>query len=52
MEFRMSLFPHESKDTWIEPILLQMKQTLEAEQPPEAPEECGWCEYRKKVASM
>lgn len=52
MEFRMTLFPHQAEDTWIEPMLEQMKRTLEADQPPAATEECGWCIYRKNAANV
>lgn len=48
--FLMSVRPGAPYRDKIDPVSLPMKQTLDAEQPPEAPEECTWCEYHPKVS--
>jgi CRISPR/Cas system-associated exonuclease Cas4 (RecB family) len=49
MDFKISLIPYAGDTTWVEPTLRKIKETLEADPPPKAPEECTWCAYRKKA---
>lgn len=48
IEFRVKLIPYEGSDTWIEPVLRELKATLMA---PEAPNAAGDCEYCAFVAA-
>ena len=52
MQFRMTLFPYAPDDSWIEPTLRKIKETLESDQPPEAPESCSWCDYAKQASGL
>jgi len=46
LEFDVKLIPYEGDGSWIEPTLMQIKQTLEAEEIPPANKECDYCLYR------
>ena len=52
MDFKISLIPYAGDTTWVEPTLRKIKETLEADPPPEAPESCPWCKYTKKISEL
>jgi len=52
MDFKISLIPYAGDTTWVEPTLRKIKETLEADPPPEALESCPWCKYTKKVSEL
>lgn len=52
MDFKISLIPYKGDTAWVEPALVQIKETLEANQPPQAAEKCPWCEYRNKSGGL
>lgn len=51
LEFDVSVLPYEGNDSWIEPILFEIKTTLDSEKLPLASPKCDFCSYyelRKK----
>jgi len=46
LEFTITIIPHKGDDTWIEPILLEIKETLDSGVIPEGNPECDYCRYR------
>jgi len=51
LEFDVSVLPYEGNDSWIEPILFEIKKTLDSEKLPLASPKCDFCSYyelRKK----
>lgn len=47
LEFDVELIPHEGNDSWIEPILFKIKETLMNEEVPERGVRCDYCPYRE-----
>lgn len=47
LEFSISVLPYEGDDSWIEPILLQIRACLEQEQCPQPNNVCPFCRYRQ-----
>lgn len=45
LEFTVTLIPYEGDDSWIEPILHDIKKTLDGGMP-ESSKECDYCRYR------
>ena len=45
LEFNVVILPCEGNDTWVEPVLKKIKNTLEAEAPPAAGRGCDFCAY-------
>ncbi len=45
LEFDISVLPYEGKDSWIEPILLEIKKALDSDKIPEANYQCNYCSY-------
>jgi CRISPR/Cas system-associated exonuclease Cas4 (RecB family) len=56
VEFETNVFAHEGKDDWVEPTLLDMKQTLEGDIPPVGEAamggECEHCSYAKSRTKL
>ncbi len=50
LEFRVTLIPHEADDSWIEPELLAIRKTLDADTPPAPTLGCEYCEFAAKAA--
>lgn len=45
IDFEMHIIPYSGKDDWVEPIILEIKRTLDAESIPESSSECDYCLY-------
>jgi hypothetical protein len=52
MDFKISLISYEGDAAWIEPTLQRIKESLESDQPPDAPESCSWCDYTKRASGI
>src|SRR3989304_636548 len=50
LEFDMQLIPHKGDTSWIEPLLLKIKNTLNSDIIPEASPNCEYCSYINKTA--
>lgn len=50
LEFDMSIVPCEGDTSWIEPVIVKIKETLLADKLPAANENCDYCAYRKFAA--
>lgn len=51
LEFDVKLIPYTGDDAWIEPVLLRIKETLDADTVPEPSPECDYCTYRQYAGS-
>ena len=49
LEFKTNLIPYKGNDSWIEPTLRDLKQTLMKDEVPEANVKCSYCSYVKKT---
>ncbi|MGQ0579048.1 MAG: PD-(D/E)XK nuclease family protein [Betaproteobacteria bacterium] len=49
LEFRVKLLPYDGDDAWVEPALLQIKDTLHATAPPPPGETCEYCVFAEKA---
>ncbi len=49
LEFENSILPYDGDTAWIEPVIFQIKECLEADELPEAAKTCDWCNYRKLI---
>jgi len=47
LEFEMSIVSHHGDDSWVEPIIYEMKKCLESDEIPEPDPDCEFCQYRK-----
>ncbi len=52
LEFRMTMIPHETDCTWVEPSLVKVKKVLASDNAPEANKECGFCSYRNQASEL
>ena len=43
LEFELKLHPHKGETSWIEPVIFQIKKTLDSDKMPEASGECVHC---------
>ena len=46
LEFDVQIIPHKGDDSWIEPILFNIKECLDSEGVPERGVRCDYCPYR------
>ena len=49
LEFDVKILPYTGSDSWIEPVLKNIKACLDGEMPEPSPE-CDYCNYRKSAA--
>ena len=49
LEFELTVIAHKGDDSWVEPTLLKIKQTLNGEALPAAAPNCDYCAYREHV---
>ena len=47
LKFEITLIPYEGDDSWIEPVLGDIKKCLDDERVPSANKECDYCKYRE-----
>lgn len=47
LEFDLIILPHKGDDSWVEPTILKIKETLDSDNLPLSSETCEYCEYRK-----
>jgi CRISPR/Cas system-associated exonuclease Cas4 (RecB family) len=52
LEFKLTLHPHKGDDSWVEPAVFAIKQTLDSDSIPPAGEECEYCQYRKLLRKI
>ncbi len=52
LAFSLTLLEHQGDTTWIEAILEEILQTLEADEAPPASSDCEWCLYRKNAQNL
>ncbi len=45
LEFRVKMIPYDGDDAWIEPVLLEIRATLDAPQAPAAGGDCEYCVF-------
>jgi RecB family exonuclease len=51
LEFRVKMIPYEGDDAWVEPALAEIRETLEAGEPPAAVEGCEYCKFAARASS-
>ena len=49
LEFETSIIPHIGSDSWIEPVLLEIKKCLDSNKIPPSNPDCKYCGYRKLI---
>ena len=49
LEFKTELIPYKGNDSWVEPTLMDVKETLMQNSPPDADPKCSYCSYVKKT---
>lgn len=49
LEFSISVLPYEGNDSWIEPILLEIRKCLVTDKIPDPSKECNFCNYFSAV---
>lgn len=52
LEFDVSVIAYTGNDSWIEKVLLGVKNCLMANAIPQASKDCDWCRYRKAVRDV
>ena len=52
LEFVLTINPHKGDTSWIEPIILEMKKTLDSNKIPPVGKECEYCPYRHQAAPL
>ena len=50
LEFRVKMIPYDGDDEWIEPVLADIRRTLDAPAPPPFEEECEYCAFAASAA--
>jgi hypothetical protein len=51
LEFRVKMIPYDGDDSWIEPVLLEIRATLDAPQAPAPVEDCEYCQFAAKASA-
>ena len=51
LEFRVKLIPYDGSDAWIEPVLLEIRKTLDAPEPPAPAAGCEYCEFAAQASA-
>ena len=51
LEFRVTMIPYDGDDAWIEPVLLEIRETLDAPEAPAPGGDCEYCVFAEKAAS-
>lgn len=49
LEFAMSILTYEGNDSWVEPVIFEIKKTLNSIFMPKSGGECEYCKYRELV---
>ena len=49
LQFKLSIIAHQGDDSWVEPIILEIKKVLDSDSIPVAGEKCEFCQYRKLI---
>ncbi len=49
LEFRVKMIPYDGDDAWVEPVLLEIRDTLDAPEPPPPGEDCEYCVFAEKA---
>ena len=52
LEFEIMLLPYEGDDSWVSPVIKEIKQMLDSEQLPDPGENCEYCDYRKLISQV
>ncbi len=52
LEFVLTIHPHKGDTSWIEPVILEMKKTLDSNKIPPVGKECEYCPYRHQAAPL
>jgi hypothetical protein len=51
LEFRTLILPHHADDSWVEPVIFEIKKCLDSDQIPEPSNTCQFCRYRKMIVA-
>ena len=50
LDFRIKVIPYEGSDKWVDDTIIEIHQTLEGAEIPEAAEDCEYCKYVDEAA--
>jgi CRISPR/Cas system-associated exonuclease Cas4 (RecB family) len=45
LEFRVKMIPYEGDDAWVEPVLMDVRKSLDAAEPPPPEADCAYCAF-------
>ncbi len=51
LDFEMTLVPYLADDSWVEPVLFEIRKCLDNDKPPDANKECEVCAYVKAATA-
>ena len=51
LEFRVKMIPYDGDEAWIEPVLLEIRETLDAPEAPAPGGDCEYCVFAEKATS-
>lgn len=49
LEFENSIIPYKADDSWVEPVIFNIKKCLDSDNVPESGVSCDYCNYRKVI---
>ena len=52
LEFDLSLIPYIGDDSWVGPVIIDIKRVLDDDNLPVSGEDCEFCEYRKLIGAL
>ena len=52
LNFELSIIPYQGNDSWVEPIIFEIKNTLESDKIPSPKEDCEYCAYRGLIKEV
>ena len=49
LEFELQIIAHKGDDSWVEPIIFEIKKCLGSKKIPDPNPDCEFCQYRKLI---
>ena len=52
LEFALSIIAHKGNSSWVEPVIFEIKRTLDSKKVPDSSDTCEYCNYRKASGEL
>ncbi len=52
LEFVLSIVPYKGDNSWVEPLLMEIRKTLSSDKLPDCDPDCEYCAYRDKIEKV